>query len=707
MSTHDVLIPCRRFEVEVVLGAHDGLSVVEQFVLRAVAAGAATFEALASVLGLPDRMVLDTAIDLLARGLVDIKSGEMGRTLEVHASVEDAIGDPGMPKNDWYLAFHSADLPEPRTIPLAQDLVAGEVFLARRVPPIDRPRLPMMPDGAVCELDEIPMGTLLTAVTHAFRTGRGQEVADDLRGDLPRVPRDARVLNVRLRRSGPPGGAAHHVDARSMPLMAQVVVADRGEENPPRVMIVAPDAIPVRVRRSISATLDDLWLRGFARGQRQFFDRIRPSMGVDEEPRVDALETPAVALTRFEDAFAAASTDLLAQHTELATLDDEIRPPLERVAGYAADAELVVGNAASFRTLALDALREASRQVVLACPWITRLGRDEVLQSAVRAAVQRGVTVALAWGIDDQPLPEADAARAFLAALEQEARAWPGALAVALRGAASHAKVIVCDVDWAVVSSCNFLSAPSDRIDREVGVKVRIDRDGAVPLTIQDVLGWVRRLIPDYLVQERCIDAPMLFERTERRGVFALGEPVLPPRLDIAEALREVAISTWRVEWERRRVSLRDLATTCRGAVMPILDSHHRDLFVRSIAGAQRRLLVASHQVRPQGLSEPVTEALLAAIARSVDVRIWHDATAYLEVEPLAKQRIDRLRDAGATVVSAATHAKVLVCDEWGLVSSHNFLSLDPSTRSAHEIGLQLFDPTLVDALWSAFESPS
>src|SRR5258706_13671003 len=111
MSSQAALVPCRRFSVEVTLGPHDGLTIVEQFVLRSILLGANRVASLAEVLGLPPRMLLDTNIDLLSRGLIDVAEDGV---LAVHPSVNEAIGDPTMPKKDWYLVFQSADLPEPR-----------------------------------------------------------------------------------------------------------------------------------------------------------------------------------------------------------------------------------------------------------------------------------------------------------------------------------------------------------------------------------------------------------------------------------------------------------------------------------------------------------------------------------------------------------------------------------------------------------------
>lgn len=74
-------------------------------------------------------------------------------------------------------------------------------------------------------------------------------------------------------------------------------------------------------------------------------------------------------------------------------------------------------------------------------------------------------------------------------------------------------------------------------------------------------------------------------------------------------------------------------------------------------------------------------------------------------MEPVARERLELLAVKGARITALDSHAKFLVCDSWALVSSHNFLSLDPGIRSTHELGVQLFAHAAVDALWDLCSS--
>lgn len=686
-----VLIPCRTFDVEVVLGPHDGLSLIEQTVVRAVALGVARVDQIASTLAIPGRMVLEVAIDLLARGLVD---AEPDGTLHVHERVLIAMADPERPEKDWFVSFQSAQLPEPSTVRLAQDLVSGEVFSVPRIPPLERQRLPLMPENnTVPTPDELPAGVLLAAVTQAMRARRARDAgSSELHGDP--LPRDARILNVRVRRTQGAAGSAGHVGSQRLLLHGVVNASRRGEDEPPRVRILEPVDIPVLVRHRISSALDDLWARGFGRGSGQFFQRIELA---EPSTEAGASAIPALPISVIDRMAALLETNAAEPgtvHAELTVLEGEARPAVELLAAYSAEPKLCSATAARFQDAVLLALGSANRQVVLACPWIGQLGHPGDLQDAFRSALERGVNIVLVWGINTDPAP-IDASWEFLRRLAEDTRPASGCLIFAGRGAGSHAKVIVCDLDWAVVSSCNFLNASRDRSSTEVGVELRSSPKGVVPLGLQAILAWIRRMIPDYRVQERCLDDPMLFGRSEQRGSLLLDvQPVASPNIVFGAA----GVATWRRAWESRTNYVRELAATAYGAAVPIYDGEHRELLVQAISTARRRLHVGSHRVTTRGLSEPLVEAVERALARGVEVRIRHGA---IDLEPVARARLDQLAGCGVSVEAWDTHAKIIVCDDWAVVSSFNFLSVEPGTRSAHELGVQLHEPPMVDALWN------
>ncbi|MGE0789762.1 MAG: phospholipase D-like domain-containing protein [Sandaracinaceae bacterium] len=686
MNLQEVLIPARRFEVEIVLGPHDGLSLIEQYIVRAIALGARTVESVAGTLALPDRLVLEAGVDLLSRGLIEVRAdGSLG----ANDRLLQAMGDPATPTKDWFLAFQSARVPEPRTVTLVQDLVAGEVFSLSHGP-LNRERLPAMPQNErVPALADIPLAGLVTAVTsrlRAERLARNLPKADDLRDTA--LPRDARILNVRLARAAAEGSGA--VTVRAMWILARVAVTERGANEPPRVTIVEPNGLSPQVRRSIRDTLDDLWIRGYARGPGQFFARIEASAeeAEEERPRFAAASN---VVQHMRSLLSQTIDDHATTHRELSDLELTVADTAEQLATYWGDASLIVGTAATFRDAALEALREAKNQVVLACPWIGRMGRDPAWRQAIEGAVSRGVKVVVIWGIDDG-LPAGDdpSWQAVCTLVRGE---WAGRVILTNRGARSHAKLIACDATWAVVSSCNFLNAAPERTRREVGVRVQM-KDRVVPLALQTVLAWARRLIPDQAARDRCVDAPALFGLREfRPDLPIVRDPIHPPN----PLFGNVGFETWRKAWDARIAELENVARAT-ASVVPIYDGEHRDLLVRAIEQVRERLLVESHRVSPYGLTEPIFKALLAARARDVALVIRYGTDETLE--PIARERLDLLAAAGAQIATLDTHAKILLHDDWAVVSSFNFLSADPGQRGAHELGLRVRHSDVVDALW-------
>lgn len=697
MTLQHVLIPARRFAVEVMLGPHDGLSLIEQYILRAVAVGADSIDVVGDVLALPSPLVLDATMDLLTRGLVEQRHG--GR-LAVVESVLELMGDPSAPEADWFLAFGSTRIHDPQPIDLVQDLVAGEVFALPRIP-IDRPGLPMMPRGdGIPPLREIPLATLSRAAIGAIRArhNRGGGREDELR-DAP-LPPDSRVLDVRLARAASAGtGPGAEVAMHPRSIKALIHVTARGPDEPPRVVIVEPRSMPPHVRKAISTALDDLWLRDYGQGSGQFFDRVRSSQSVAEEEGPAALAS-AEPLVRRMEALLEESSDRFAEvHQELGELDEDVTAGAEALASFGSSSELLVGSAATFREAAFEALASASEQVVLACPWVGQVGRDPSWRDAVSAAMARGVKVVLVWGINDDHLDESDASFGALATIARVEDA--GALVFANRGASSHAKVIACDLSWVLVTSCNYLSASPDRARREAGLRIR--REGmVVPFALQSVIGWARRCIPDHRAGDRCVDSPLLFGLREARpDVLVEDDPVLPPNL----VWGDIGINTWRDAWRSRLGYLRTLAGSAGDVAIPVVDGEHRSLLVRSIEQTRRRLLVESHRVSGYGLTDPVVDALREARARGVEVVLRHGIDE--AVEPGTQARLDALQEEGARIVALDTHAKVLVHDDWAVVSSFNFLSADPGRRGAHELGLRTNNRAVVDALWDEARAPA
>jgi phosphatidylserine/phosphatidylglycerophosphate/cardiolipin synthase-like enzyme len=110
-------------------------------------------------------------------------------------------------------------------------------------------------------------------------------------------------------------------------------------------------------------------------------------------------------------------------------------------------------------------------------------------------------------------------------------------------------------------------------------------------------------------------------------------------------------------------------------------------------------VLIESPTVKQAATSAPFVELVLEARQRGVDIAI-----RFAEREPAGPEgdaRWAKLAAAGVRMIEADTHAKVLVCDGWAVVTSFNFLSFEG--RHRREFGVQVVDTELAERIASRF----
>jgi phosphatidylserine/phosphatidylglycerophosphate/cardiolipin synthase-like enzyme len=687
MARHEVLLQVRRFEALVTYHPFDGLTPVEEHLVLAIAAGLGSLDELAAQMRLPRRLLLDACVDLLSIGAIEIDpEGEMVASERTRM----AMGSWQTPKKGWETSFATGSAPPPDAVPLMQDTVSGSVF--RSLPRMSLwreglHRLPQDPD--LPPIDEIPRPELLAAVmARPIRPPKGAKADERL------PPRRARIGDVRLRRIEVTTELAQpspDVAVQSLPV--DLLAVEREGRLPPRFSVLGPSLIPSIVRSRIGTALGRLWERGVGRGESQVFEVLSFADDSASEEGAPGTELPEAPLARLEQAAEAAGAKVTeGDHERLLGLEREAIAAVSRAVAGGARASLVVGALAHHEALAA-ALGQAKQQVVMACPWVTRLD-NPALREQVAGAVRRGVNVFLLWGIArDEPLPPA------VASLRDELAAAPssGAFRVADRSSQSHAKLLVCDHDWAIVTSCNYLSSGPDRVTEELGVRLTspppfVDIDPGDARTapshpISELLRWSRLVVPDYRVGRLVYDEPILFGLGS--GARRLREPpqILPP--DDNSFARQL----WHKEWTKRVRELRqDLDQT--GTYAFAVDSAaHREVLFDAIATARRRLLIESPKVNVVATSPAFVRMLEEARARGVDV-----AVRYAEREPAGPEgdsRWDGLVRAGMRLLQGDTHAKLLVADDWLLAGSFNFLSFEG--RSRRELGIQVADARLAN----------
>jgi PLD-like domain len=144
--------------------------------------------------------------------------------------------------------------------------------------------------------------------------------------------------------------------------------------------------------------------------------------------------------------------------------------------------ELVCGREES-RQILLDALAQSQERLILVCPWLTKFAVDSDVEALITAALSRGVAIDIGWG----HLKDANNDRANLSKdkilksckrkslynaipwIYQLQTEYPDILTLKVLG--THEKFLVCDRQFAMLGSHNYLTSGTSSSEREVGIK--------------------------------------------------------------------------------------------------------------------------------------------------------------------------------------------------------------------------------------------
>ncbi|HOX57841.1 MAG TPA: rhodopsin [Verrucomicrobiota bacterium] len=715
MKTVFVRIPCRRFGVKVVLGPQGGLGELEQFLLRAIAAGSDTLEKLCAALQLDARVVLDATIDMLRTGLMYIEPA--CSKLELAPIVREEMGDPAKPNHDWTRHLGSTAPPEAREHQMFQELVGGGVIPAIRDGRSQPARLRAPEDEQLPLVRNIPKPVVLAAVARSLRSRLQRDAGSDSQAvrDLAMAVAHQRIVDLQVV-DGPvvPGEA----DASRTMLVVEVARRTSHEDVAPDLLVVGPRSIPASIRVGIARGLVEAWQRGLARETDQFFGRLlseleEMELGVAEH---DIIGDPTWAFGEFTTTLdettmaidSGAGGPLEEVHQRLEMLERTAREEVDDAATHSARVTLLRGMAAQ-HDIVLRALKEARDQIVVTSPWVGRLNSDEPLRSALNDAVARGVRVHLLWGIDRRVRFEdlyGPAAKTLVSSLAPGNGI--GGLYFSRSPSAVHAKLLICDFEWMLVSTGNFLNSPRERRELELALVVESPIPGEAPAgsggfgrpvaarSLTNALRWARSLVPDYRLQSMLVDDPAL----GGRRVLTLPADLdvefhAPDPLGHADLGRKV----WLAEWRRLHQRLESRLKGAGTIVQPIADAQNRRILIDAIARVKRRLIVSSPELGAALLGSAVVPLIKMAVSKGVEVTIVSRRQDASETG----QRRAELEELGVKFPNRNVHAKTIVCDDWTALSSFNFLSFegcyDQAKLARHEFGVRVFDRELADAI--------
>lgn len=681
MDALEIQIPCRRFKIEVEVGAIRGLGVIDQHILRAVAAGANTLASLVALLALPEKMIVDACVGLISAGhLLFLEDG----ALSISDELTEKMGDPGAPEDGWAQAARSNRPGDRRPYILLQELLTGAIFCFSR----DYTELKIGDARRVPESDGIEELSALPWLT--FKQALGQIKGEE--GE------PLHILKIEIARHAGPIGQAS-VDFRRWDLVVRVRLREEGsleQARAPRFLVTAPASLPSWVRVRLQQGLAQRWLErddGLFDEVFEQLNSLTPIASKGEETldvldlahRVRLAEHLAQDLSRVKQAPVDDLLDWHAHaHASMEGVDVVLGAHLERPI----KATPLPGMEAAFEAM-LDALKEAKVQVVLVCPWV-KLWETHRLDHAIEEALGRGVDVFLLWGIAMGDQLERETAT-------RRASPHHGRLFVSEFPSKTHAKVIMCDMAWGVLTSHNFMNAQKSA-HAEFGVRLEARGKEASAQLLQDMLLWTSRHIPDYVIRPLLRTDPADFQvRWEPPVMLEAPEEVNPPNRNYLLFGRDTALGAWERGWRARFQHVLAASAVVESSALLIEDGPaHVDWMLHACEHVSRRLLIASHKLSSANLHARFVERLVELASRGVSCAlVFKDEEG---LDPGREEAFEVLEKAGVHLIKGDTHAKALVCDDGALVTSHNFLSRRGG--GARELGVYIQDSDFADACW-------
>lgn len=134
-----------------------------------------------------------------------------------------------------------------------------------------------------------------------------------------------------------------------------------------------------------------------------------------------------------------------------------LRKQLEELENRQISANRIL-NTYDHRPLMIKALKEANKQVVIVSPWIKRSGVNNEVILLIEKALQRKVKVIIGYGISE----EQDSDPKIVKRLEDMHKKKHGKYLDIVSLNNTHEKVLICDDDFLVITSFNWLSFRGD-----------------------------------------------------------------------------------------------------------------------------------------------------------------------------------------------------------------------------------------------------
>lgn len=173
----------------------------------------------------------------------------------------------------------------------------------------------------------------------------------------------------------------------------------------------------------------------------------------DYQKQIDALKTQIIDFNEQIDSEAVPEKERITATQQVRILKKQ----LEELQNKQESANRIL-NTYDHRPLLLKALKDAQKQVIIVSPWIKRSGVNNEVLLLIEKALQKKVQVVIGYGISD----EQDSDPKILKQLENMQKKKYGNYLTLVSLNNTHEKVLICDNDFLVITSFNWLSFRGD-----------------------------------------------------------------------------------------------------------------------------------------------------------------------------------------------------------------------------------------------------
>lgn len=656
--TQTIFVPCETFAVRVLMTPSETMTPLEQLVVRALHSGLRSIEELDDWFAMGRRPLIRLALDLLAQSKVTFNFG----TGEIRLV-------PSMVKAIEANKLGQVEGLERTSVPvmLMRDLLTGTVLAQRAIPATRRGKR-VRPELSPNSNATIPAEDLMRAVRGHVRRPRAL-------GERPLY-----VLDVTIDRSY--GGAGK---GRLRDLELEVRPQLDTATNRLSILIESPDDLPWRTRVALEKKLTEL---ANTETQLDVFKNLRDNAVMREELSESGLYAQVAEL----QSLAARLTS--AQAGTEATWQRNLQRAAAAVEGMIVEQGSVPIRAGFIfdRQRQVEAIREmigsARRQVIITCPFVHSPAVSQ-FREVIEAIVANGRQLFFLLGRDDS-LEIDTAAANWLHSLKS---ANEDLVFFSRQSSRCNARFVAVDGNDVLITSYQFLSKMPGQLI-EFGVRLTATDtqqvEGllrpALPV-VADLLQVAKEIYPEHRDAVFIAEWPRGTGKPNGDASSNAQLPVLPSSDNLDEQSYETQrLALWKRDWERYAARLASTAAQLAATYHLVRNADHRQLLYRALRDSERRVILVCETLSVQPLDRLFIDTLEECLRRGVRVSFVYgqsDTEAAAKLDSVAASLLGSFEHIAASAPGQRIVAgNMLVCDDWALITSFNFLG-----RSASYVG--------------------